>query len=166
MICEIGRFEAIFPLWAFNAVKSYSKDLFVNKGFCSLARREHFLSAGILDIFRALKSASNKARGQNHYLRISPKNNIQILLDTSIFTIRQKSSPKCISGNQRIVSTDHSKRARFSNFSALSLRLEIWHFTAFAVIMLPSISNISKVIVLPSIIDYRAAFTLLAKPAR
>jgi hypothetical protein len=34
----------------------------INEDFCSLARREDFLSRGIYAIFRALKSLRNKAR--------------------------------------------------------------------------------------------------------
>jgi hypothetical protein len=39
----------------------------IKEYFCSLARRERFLSAGILKIFRALKNASNAARGQKDH---------------------------------------------------------------------------------------------------
>jgi hypothetical protein len=39
----------------------------INEDFCPQARRERFLSGGILKIFRALKNVSNEAWGQKDH---------------------------------------------------------------------------------------------------
>jgi hypothetical protein len=47
--------------------ESLSCEALINEDFCSLARRERFLSAGILKIFRALKNARNAASEQKDH---------------------------------------------------------------------------------------------------
>jgi hypothetical protein len=59
----------LFPMLFPRSSTSYffPYEALINEDFCHMARRERFLSAGILKIFRALKNVSNDARGQKDH---------------------------------------------------------------------------------------------------